>query len=121
MDTHNREIVFVGPNGRPPVRFHPKGRSDCVAPWWSRLVKRAGVQPLTFRYLRKTAADMVRKLSDKDTSEAMLSHSNGGVVKVYSNHDWAKLEAALRGLHQQLLPALVVADKKPFLTRRRAK
>jgi hypothetical protein len=57
MQTHDHDLVFVGPNGLPPVRFHSTGRTDTVSSWWSRLVKRAEVRPLTFRYLRKTAAD----------------------------------------------------------------
>jgi hypothetical protein len=75
---------------------------------------------VTFRYLRKTAADMVRKLSDRDTSEAMLSHSNDGMAKAYTNHDWQKLAVALRGLHRQLEPVLSVADVRPVIPRRRA-
>ena len=38
---------------------------------------------------------MVRRVSDRDTSEAMLAHSNEGVAKFYTNHNWDRLGEAL--------------------------
>lgn len=118
ISTHDYDSVFVTANGKPPVRFTNRGRADTVANWWARLVQRAGVRPLTFRYLRKTAANMVRQVADRDASEAMLSHSNEGMAKAYTNHDWDKLASALRDLHTRLLPVLTVRDARPFISRR---
>ena len=44
MRSHNHDLIFVGPNGLPPVRFHSEGRIDTVSCWWSRLVNRAEVR-----------------------------------------------------------------------------
>lgn len=121
LTTHNSQTVFLTTAGKPPVRFYRTGRADQVTSWWFRLVRRANVRPLTFRYLRKTGADMVRKLSDRDTSEAMLAHSNEGVSKFYTNHDWEKLADALRLLREQLDPLFHVAQARPFIPRRRRK
>lgn len=64
LSSHNSQYVFVTADGKQPVRFCGGSRVDTVTSWWRRLVVRAEVRPLTFRYIRKTAADMVRKLSD---------------------------------------------------------
>jgi integrase len=121
LASHGHAHVFARAGGLPPVRFYKDGRTDTVSSWWARLVKRAGVRPLTFRFLRKTAADMVRKLSDRDTSEAMLAHSNEGVAKFYTNHDWEKLANALKLLRQQLQPMFNLPYERPLIRRRRRK
>lgn len=104
LSGHDYNSVFVTSRGNPPVRFTPTGRQDKVMMWWRPLVARAGVRLLGFRFLRKTAADMVRKLSDRDTSEAMLAHANDGMAAHYTNHDWGKLTDALKKLYEQLQP-----------------
>ncbi len=49
----------------------------------------------------------------------MLAHSNEGVGKFYTNHDWEKLATALRLLRERLQPMFDVPWERPFIRRRR--
>lgn len=104
LSTHRNELVFVGAKGEPLVSIDEKCRRDTIQHWWSKLVHSTETRYLPFRYLRKSAADLLRKETDRDTSEAFLAHVNEGVSKFYTNHDWDKLAAGLRLLHARLKP-----------------
>ena len=119
MSTHRYEFVFVGADGEPLVDINEKVRRDTIQQWWSKLVHAAGSRYLPFKFLRKTAADMLRQLTDRDTSEAFLSHVNEGVAKFYTNHDWDKLAAGLRLLHQKLQPIFEVPEPKLLIPQKR--
>ena len=79
----------------------------------------AATRDLPFRFLRKTAADLLRKETDRDTSEAFLAHVNDGVSKFYTNHDWDKLAAGLRLLHVRLRPIFDVPEPQQQLPQTR--
>jgi len=69
------------------------------------------VRRLSFKYLRKTGADMLRKLSDKDTSETYLAHAERSMARHYSNPDYAKVDIALATLRSNLEPMFSVIKK----------
>ena len=72
---------------------------------WQKLVKKAGVTSLSFKYLRKTGADMIRKIGGRDVSEVYLAHSEPALSQAYTNRDFDKLSASLHALQQQLARA----------------
>ena len=81
-----------------------KGQSlsfhNAIGQGWRRLVRRAGVRPLGFKYLRKTAAHIVRNTLGygKEVADMMLSHVDGGMVRHYAGRDWdGKLKEATQG------------------------
>lgn len=110
LSAHRYELVFVGRGGEPLVTIDECNRRDTIQHWWYKLVHAAGSRYLPFRFLRKTAADLLRKETDRDTSEAFLAHVNDGVSKFYTNHDWDKLAAGLRLLHARLRPIFDVPE-----------
>ena len=55
------DLVFVGASGEPLVTIDEKSRRDTIQHWWFKLVRSTETRYLPFRYLRKTAADLLRK------------------------------------------------------------
>jgi integrase len=88
--------------------------NNAIGQGWERLTRNAGVRPLSFKFLRKTAAWLCRTLSDTDTAEMLLSHADKGVIKFYAARDWdGKLADALRSMRQKLQP-MFDAQPKPL-------
>jgi integrase len=73
---------------------------------WRRLCRRARVRYLPPKYLRKTAAHMIRVTlgHGSEVAEMMLSHTDRGMLRHYSGRDWSKLETATTDLRRHLSP-----------------
>lgn len=80
----------------------------------------AKVPALGFKYLRKTAANMLRRIDARETAETFLAHAESGVGKVYHNPDFKRLAKALRRLRQRLEPMFATdkATKAPKANRK---
>ena len=96
------EYVLLTRNGKPYVSYGSGYRIDAIAQAWQKLVKKAGVAKLGFRFLRKTGADMIRKIGGLEVSEAYLAHSEKTLARVYSNRDFDKLADALGIMEAEL-------------------
>jgi integrase len=107
------DLAFVSESGQPLVVEGLDGRTDSVHKPWARLAKRSGVSG-TFKLLRKTAAWMTKQAADLETSEMMLSHTEGAMTgagkmnRHYAGRDWQKLAATLLVVRNQLLAAGVL-------------
>jgi hypothetical protein len=104
------ELALLSETRQPLVSETLDGRSDLIQKPWARLAKSADVTG-TFKLLRKTAAWMVKRVADLETSEMMLAHTEGSSTntgkmnKHYAGRDWQKLAGALRTMRDQLLAA----------------
>ncbi|MBT3201487.1 MAG: hypothetical protein HN350_16420 [Phycisphaerales bacterium] len=96
------DYALLTRNGRPYVSYGNGNRTDVIGQAWAKLVKKAGVTKLGFRYLRKTGADMIRKIGGLEVSEAYLAHSEKTLARVYSNRDFDKLADALGTMETKL-------------------
>ncbi|MGN6726114.1 MAG: hypothetical protein ACTHLZ_09365 [Tepidisphaeraceae bacterium] len=76
--------------------------TDCRPTWW-----------LSFKFLRKTAAQLVRNVSDGEVAGVFLSHgkpvASDDLADVYSNRPFDKVAAALDRVHAQLKPMFDIA------------
>lgn len=66
------------------------------------------VRPLGFKFLRKTASNLIRKLENKDTAEVFLAHVDPTVGRHYHNPDFKRLNRGLRKFHDRIWPAAAV-------------
>jgi integrase len=96
------EHALLTRNGQPYVRYVNGNRTDAIGQAWQKLIKKAGVTKLGFKYLRKTGADMIRKIGGLEVSEAYLAHSEKTLARVYSNRDFDKLADALGTMNAEL-------------------
>jgi integrase len=96
------EHALLTRNGNPFVNYGSGHRTDVIGQAWQKLIKKAGVSKLGFKYLRKTGADMIRKIGGLEVSEAYLAHSEKTLARVYSNRDFDKLADALRTMEAEL-------------------
>ncbi len=101
------EYAFLTRYGQTYVRYNDSNRIDAIGQAWRKLVKKAGVTKLGFKYLRKTGADMIRKIGGLEVSEAYLAHSERTLARVYSNRDFDKLGVALRTMEAELATVFV--------------
>jgi site-specific recombinase XerD len=99
-------FLFVNEDHRPYT-------TSRIANIWTGLFARAGKQHavldrLSFRYLRKTAGQLIRNVSDGETAGIFLCHGNpvpsDDLLDVYTNRDFAKVHAALDRVHELLRP-----------------
>ena len=118
QDQTGENLAIVTRNGRELVRYHGGVRTDTVATAWTKLVKKAGVTKLGFKHLRKTGADMIRKIAGLEVSETYLAHSEKSLARFYSNPDYAKVAAALAKMREELA-AMFVEPTKKARTRKR--
>jgi integrase len=101
------DLAVVTEKGKPLIEPRGMGRRDAVMSEWNniRTVLPEG-RRLSFKYLRKTGANIIRKMSigGDAVAEMYLSHADNksGVLSAYSGRDWAKLAAALTELHRIL-------------------
>jgi integrase len=100
------DLAILTRNGKPLVHFGKGiGRTDSVSQFWSRLIgKTDDIQKLSFKYLRKTGADIVRKIAGRDISEAYLSHADQTMARAYTNTDFAAVADAVTKMREQLAP-----------------
>jgi len=66
--------------------------------------KSAAARRLSFKFLRKTGSNMVRRIAGRDVAETYLAHTDRTMSKVYHNPDFKRLAGALRKLRRRLQP-----------------
>ena len=91
------------------VSIHEKGtKIDNISSAWSRLRKKLDnelTNSYSFKSLRKTGSDMVRKVAGIEISQVYLCHTPKTLAeKSYSNPHFEKLTAALDLVRQELQP-----------------
>ena len=119
-DAGERPRARAAQRGRPAALVHygAKNKSDSVGQSWARLLKADGVEgvvrPLSFKYLRKTGSDLVRKTGKTgsdlvrkaaglEVSQAYLAHTGKSVAeRHYNNADFDQVTAALRAVRAQI-------------------
>jgi integrase len=114
MDGDARQpLALLNDEGLPLVKYHDDHRNDSVGLSWRRMVERVeGVRPLSFKFLRKTGSDLVRKVGGKEMAEAFLAHAERSLSRVYNNRDFERLDAVLtqvRGTLQQMFETPAVS------------
>lgn len=103
------EITFMVTGAKRPVERR------LIANTWSKIRKRIERRTcskatwwLSFKYLRKIAAHLVRDASDGEIAGVFLSHgqpvSTDDLADVYSRRPFAKVAKALCSVHKQLTP-----------------
>ncbi|MBX9679032.1 MAG: hypothetical protein K2X38_09740 [Gemmataceae bacterium] len=110
----NRDLVFVSDRGKPfnaPTRTGNK--SSRIPNLWSNLLRTVQKQTGTFRrlpfkYLRKTAGDIIRQVSDGEVVGVFLCHGNpvrtDSLSDVYTNRPFGKVFAAIEKVQDLLSP-----------------
>jgi len=85
------EPVFKTDNGNPLVWFNKKHiRTDSLSQCWKRFMIRSNAA-LSFKYLRKTGATMIRSIDGIEVSETYLAHADKGIARFYSIPDGKRL------------------------------
>lgn len=77
------------------------------------------VRPLGFKYLRKTASNLIRKIGGKDTAETFLAHTESGMGKHYHNPDFKRVGRSIRKLRLRLEPMLKMKKIEGFSNKER--
>lgn len=104
-------------NGDRMVRWQPNGsRCDPILMSWKKLLEASGLpkeRRLTFKYLRKTIADLVLRHSDAATQQLMLAHARKSMAaRHYTGRtDFTKLSRTLRRLRREVLNKMF--DEQP--------
>ena len=94
--------------GKPLVYFNKsKNKIDLVYAAWENLLNNKDVknkvQPLSFKYLRKTGADLIKEIAGSEIAQLYLSHSKTTIAdKHYINPDFPKLFDALQKMRKRL-------------------
>ena len=98
-------ILLTTAEGKPMVWYSSANkRVDALAQCWTRFIKRSKVAHLSFRYLRKTGATMIRAIDGIEVSEQYLAHSEKGIARFYSVPSQDRLDKALAELRTLLQP-----------------
>lgn len=99
-------LAFLTSGDKPLVWYNDTNKMDSVKLVWARLLKKCPtVRPLSYKYLRKTASQIIRDLSDLETSQAFLAHAGQSVAeRHYNNRCFDKLDAALVRMRKHLKP-----------------
>ncbi len=94
--------VFLSSQGKTLVGGENYGR-DVVRMEWLKLREKAGMsRTLSFKYLRKTGADLIRRIDGVEVSEMYLAHVEPRTMsRPYTNRSWKQLDAALAKLRCQ--------------------
>lgn len=96
-------------DGQRMVRGNDRGgRCDPILMAWKKLLVRADLpadRRLSFKYLRKTVADMVLRLSDEATQQLMLAHTRRTMAARHytGKDDHTRLSETLRRIRSQVL------------------
>jgi len=106
------DFVLVRESGQPLLKQTRSGAtSNKVAASWSDVLKKIRrdnptFKKLSFKYLRKTAANLVRKISDGETAAVFLHHGQSvaedELAEVYTDRDFEKLFVAQGKVHETL-------------------
>jgi hypothetical protein len=127
------DLALLGKSGRPLVYHVGKDRYDAVRHEWDDVLDRAKrsfeqhekqyagiperlwpkryrapvkVRRLSFKYLRKTGGNLVRRLSGRERADVFLAHADPTMARPYTNKDFKALAKTLDKLRQQLVPVL---------------
>jgi hypothetical protein len=96
---------------------------------WNKLIARVqknepDFRRLSFKWLRKSGASLVRKIGGGEISSLYLSHGKGSatadeLLNVYADTDWEAVSSAVNKLRDQLVPTLCaeVMSGKPHVAR----
>lgn len=94
---------------KPLIQQRNMGRRDAVRKAWVDVVSALPeARRLSFKYLRKSGARLIRHMADNIGGDAVaemyLSHADSqhGILKAYSGRSWDKLAAALIEMRRQL-------------------
>lgn len=109
-DNPDRRVLLTS-RGNALVSVTKTWRRDAIKQVWSPLVNKIdGVRPLGFRFLRKTAADAMKRIGGLEVSEMFLAHREPGLNKAYANRDWSRMHRALAE-YRTTLPFLREAEE----------
>lgn len=100
-------LLFKSMDNKPLVWFGAKSRVDSVSKTWANLrIKCPTVRKLGHKYLRKTGASIIEKLTGSDRiAETYLSHKGQSVAKKhYLAQNFDKLAEALLEMRSHLQP-----------------
>lgn len=95
-------------DGERMVRWQPNGsRCDPILMSWKKLLAASGLpkeRRLTFKYLRKTIADLVLRHSDPATQQLMLAHARKSMAARHyaGKTDFTKLSRTLRRIRRDV-------------------
>lgn len=101
------------------LSWHENGsRRDRILILWKFLLAKIDLpeeRKLSFKYLRKTAADMVLRLSDEPTQQLMLAHARRSMAaKHYTGKaDFSKLSQTLARVRTELLHEMFGLNQPP--------
>jgi hypothetical protein len=115
----------------------PTGRGEPytaqhLANMWNRLLDRIqqdqeqrDFRRLGFKFIRKTAAQLVRGVSDGETTATFLCHrqavATDNLADAYTRRDFSKVDQALGAVNAMLSPTMFNIVPEPFSQRRRLK
>ncbi len=106
---------------RPLIGKVAGSRYDVIRNEWDHVIRHAekghaaspdktvAVPKLSFKYLRKTGSNLLRKIAGRDVAETYLAHTDRTMGKVYHNPDFKRLSNSLRRLRRRLQPMFAAA------------
>lgn len=110
-------LALIHPKkNRPLIGRNAGSRYDVIRNEWDHVIRHAeqgheaapdksvAVPKLSFKYLRKTGSNLLRKIAGRDVAEAYLAHTDRTMGKVYHNPDFKRLSHSLRRLRRRLQP-----------------
>lgn len=97
--------VFLTAHGKTLCGGKENGR-DAVRQVWRKLRIAAGVpDALSFKYIRKTGGDCMKRLDGIEVSEMYLAHvETQRMSRHYTNRDWDRMNASLRAMRDIFEP-----------------
>jgi hypothetical protein len=118
-------FVVADRDGKPLTeRMKSDNKNDTIARHWKRILERVGADhpgfhQLSFKFLRKTGATLLRHLHVPNAAELAsmyLAHgeasdSRDSLLPAYAVRPWKKLHRALLKLRKKLLPVLTGVEK----------
>ena len=102
-------IACLTERGKPLMEQTADKQRDAISIVWKRILddaKMPKARRLSFGFLRKTGAQMVKKIGGLEVSEMYLAHNEPGLNKHYAGRSWDKLKAAMTEMRQQLQPMI---------------
>lgn len=102
-------LAVRGPSGQPLVWHQDAKRREYIRDGWRSVQDRCEasghqVRRMSFKYLRKTGATMIRSIAGIEVSEQYLAHAETSTAKWYSVPEPERLTAALGVLRERLTP-----------------
>jgi len=103
-------LCFLNPWGRPIYVSHERAE-PCTSRWWKRLrneiKKDTGIIIRSFKYFRKTAAQLVRDISgNRSLADMLLCHAESEMSRAYHADDYKRLNEALEEVRRRLFAEL---------------